>query len=92
MTVERDFNLFVGCETGILKGVNINPKANLQKNFHQIAKLDKQQEITCMATHVDPINEREELILGLRNQMVKVFDTSKPLYNVNHMLSNIAMF
>ena len=31
--VSQDFNIFVGAETGLLKGVCINPKLNLSKIF-----------------------------------------------------------
>lgn len=67
-----DFNVYVGTETGILKGINLNQRAVIHKNFHKIQALDRQQEITSMAWG----NEQEsEVLMGLRNQTVRVFDT-----------------
>ena len=67
---DLDFNVFVGAETGILKGVNVNQKATISKNFHNLSNLQKDFEITCMS-----FGESEnEILLGLRNQTVKVYD------------------
>ena len=69
-STELDFNVFVGAETGILKGVNVNQKATISKNFHNLSNLQKDFEITCMS-----FGESEnEILLGLRNQTVKVYD------------------
>eukprot|EP00090_Calanus_glacialis_P041497 TRINITY_DN7337_c0_g1_i1.p1 TRINITY_DN7337_c0_g1~~TRINITY_DN7337_c0_g1_i1.p1 ORF type:complete len:434 (-),score=152.92 TRINITY_DN7337_c0_g1_i1:44-1345(-) len=67
---EIDFNVFVGAETGILKGINVNNKASISKNFHNLASLEKQFEITCMNFG----ESQNEILLGLRNQTVKVYD------------------
>lgn len=67
---EVDFNVFVGAETGILKGVNVNKKGNIIKNFHNLKGLEKQFEITC-CTFGDG---EGEILMGLRNQTVKVYD------------------
>jgi len=67
---EIDFNAFVGAETGILKGINVNNKASISKNFHNLANLEKQFEITCMNFG----ESQNEILLGLRNQTVKVYD------------------
>ena len=67
---EIDFNVFAGAETGILKGANVNNKACISKNFHNLSNLQKDFEITCMG-----FGETEnEILLGLRNQTVKVYD------------------
>jgi len=67
---EIDFNVFVGAETGILKGINVNNKASISKNFHNLSSLEKQFEITCLS-----FGETEnEILLGLRNQTAKVYD------------------
>ena len=67
---EIDFNVFAGAETGILKGANVNNKACTSKNFHNLSNLQKDFEITCMG-----FGETEnEILLGLRNQTVKVYD------------------
>ena len=65
---EVDFNVFVGAETGILKGVNVHSKGNIVKNFHNLKSLDKQFEITCASFG----NGEGEILMGLRNQSVKV--------------------
>lgn len=67
---ERDFNVFVGAETGILKGVNINPKVNISKNIHNIKNLSKDLEITCMSYG----ENEDEILMGLRNQTVKIYE------------------
>ena len=67
----KDFNILVGAETGILKGVNINKKLNLSKNIHNLKALKKDFEITCMNFGDD----EHEILMGLRNQTVKVYDT-----------------
>ena len=69
--LEMDFNAFVGAETGILKGINVNNKACISKNFHNLANLERQFEITCMNFG----ESQSEILLGLRNQTVKVYDT-----------------
>ena len=66
--VEVDFNVFVGAETGILKGVNVHNKGNIVKNFHNLKSLDKQFEITCASFG----DGEGEILMGLRNQSVKV--------------------
>ena len=68
--IEVDFNVFVGAETGILKGVNVHSKGNIVKNFHNLKSLDKQFEITCASFG----DGEGEILMGLRNQSVKVHD------------------
>jgi len=67
---EIDFNAFVGAETGILKGINVHSKACISKNFHNLTNLEKQFEITCMNFG----ETQNEVLMGLRNQTVKVYD------------------
>ena len=67
---EKDFNVFVGAETGILKGVNINPKLNICKNIHNLKALSKDLEITCMSYG----ENEDEILMGLRNQTVKIYE------------------
>jgi len=69
-STEVDFNVFVGAETGILKGININNKTNISKNFHNLSNLEKEFEITCLSFG----ESQNEILLGLRNQTVKVYD------------------
>ncbi|TRY62934.1 hypothetical protein TCAL_15237 [Tigriopus californicus] len=71
----KDFNAFVGCETGLLKGVSINPKCNISKNFHNLKCLNKEEEITALA-FADRAHE-SEILLGLRNGSIRVFDTNE---------------
>ncbi|XP_076054973.1 WD repeat domain 74 lethal (2) k09848 isoform X2 [Oratosquilla oratoria] len=68
-----DFNVFVGAETGVLKGININRKAVVQKNFHKLKGLFRENEITAMCWGD---SEEIELLMGLRDQTVRTFDTS----------------
>ena len=76
-----DFNVLVGAETGILKGVNVNPKANIAKNFHAGTstisaggKLSREDEITCLSWNGA---SQSELLLALRNRTVRVFDVAE---------------
>ncbi|XP_042221798.1 WD repeat-containing protein 74-like [Homarus americanus] len=69
---EQDFNVFVGTETGILKGVNLNQKAVIHKNFHKIKALESDQEITSIAWGEEA---QTEVMMGLRNQTIRIFDT-----------------
>ena len=77
-----DFNVLVGAETGILKGVNVNPKANIAKNFHAGTstisaggKLSREDEITCLSWNNGA--SRSEALLALRNRTVRVFDVAE---------------
>lgn len=71
-TPVEDFNVFVGAETGILKGINLNQDAVIHKNVHNLKSLDRQHEITAMAWG----NQNQtEILIGLRNKIVQVFDT-----------------
>ena len=76
-----DFNVLVGAETGILKGVNVNPKANIAKNFHAGTstisaggKLSREDEITCLTWNGASKNE---VLLSLKNRTVRVFDVAE---------------
>jgi len=42
---EKDFNLFVGAETGILKGINVNRKLCIAKNFRNFTNLSKVRQL-----------------------------------------------
>ena len=68
---KEDFNVFVGAETGLLKGVCINPKMNIMKNFSNMHSLERKHEITAMAWG-NP--EQSEILLGLRGGVVRTFD------------------
>ena len=74
-----DLNAFVGAETGLLKGINVNPKANIVKNFHTFKdkKLDKEEEVTAMAWDADGA-----IIMGLRNRHVKVWEKTSIVKNM----------
>ncbi len=76
-----DFNIFVGAETGVLKGVSINAKMYLTKNFANLHNLERQHEITAMAWGDE--EDQSEILLGLRNQIVKVFDPADKSYSSN---------
>ena len=61
--VSPDFNIFVGAETGLLKGVCIDPKLNLAKNFSNMHSLERKHEITAMSWGND--EEQNEILLGI---------------------------
>lgn len=66
------YNVFVGSETGLLKGINV---ANDHwKNLNEVEKADKSNEIRSLSW----IDEEETgICAGLRNQNVGIFDIAK---------------
>lgn len=79
-----DFNFFVGAETGLLKGVCINPKSNICKNFSNMHSLERKHEITAMAWGND---QQTEILMGLKGQIVRTFDTEDKTFTSSHELS-----
>ena len=69
-----DFNVFVGSETGLLKGVSINPKMSLSKNFLNMQNLERKHEITAMAWGD---SDETELLLGTRGHIIRTFEDKK---------------
>ena len=53
-------------------GINVNRQQVIAKNLNSLQSLDRQQEITCMAWGDE---DESEILLGLRNQTVKIYDT-----------------
>ncbi|QQP35655.1 WD repeat-containing protein 74 [Caligus rogercresseyi] len=68
---KRSHNVYVGAESGLLKGVSINPKENRYKNFHRLKSLSKEHEITALTW----VSEGE-ILFGTRGQRVSGFDPS----------------
>ena len=66
-----DFNVFIGSETGMVKGVSINPKMSLSKNFLNMHHLERKDEITAMAWGDE--EDEDEILLGLRGHVVRAF-------------------
>ena len=75
-----DFNVFVGAETGLLKGVCINPKMNITKNFSNMHSLERKHEITAMSWGNE---EQSEILLGLRGGNVRAFDLVDKSFTCN---------
>ncbi|XP_063598271.1 WD repeat-containing protein 74-like [Penaeus indicus] len=69
--MRQDFNVYVGAETGVLKGLHLNQKAVINKNFNNLQSLERGQEITSMIWGNE---EQEEIMMGLHNQTIRVFD------------------
>lgn len=53
-------------------GVNFNNQQIIAKNLNSLQSLDRQQEITCLSWGNE---EESEILMGLRNQKVKIYDT-----------------
>ena len=83
--VSPDFNIFIGAETGLLKGVSINPKLNLSKNFSNMHHLKRKHEITAMSWGND---EQTEILLGLRGQVVRTFDSEDKSFTSHQEVTN----
>ena len=84
--VSPDFNIFIGAETGLLKGVSINPKLNLSKNFSNMHNLERKHEITAMSWGND---EQTEILLGLRGQVVRTFDSEDKSFTSHQEVKNV---
>jgi len=82
-----DFNVFAGAETGLLKGVSINTKMNISKNFSNMHALNRKHEITAMSWGNE---DQTELLLGLRGQIVRTFDTQDKAFTSSHEISNVS--
>ncbi|XP_022091363.1 WD repeat-containing protein 74-like [Acanthaster planci] len=65
-------NVWLGTETGILKGVNICKK--IATNYSDLKTLDKEKEITAICWTSE---EEQEVLTGLRNGTVQTFDLGK---------------
>ncbi len=81
MPESSDFNAFVGAETGILKALSVNPKANLTKNFHVRGvkpgeKLSKEDEITCLEWG----GGDAEVLIASRSRCVRAFDVDEKAF------------
>jgi hypothetical protein len=76
----RDFNVFVGAATGLLKGISLNPTTNLCKNLGtNLSSLDRSQhEITCM-TWLDS-TQQDKILVGLRNGTYRTFSVTDKKY------------
>ncbi|XP_067004944.2 WD repeat-containing protein 74 [Anabrus simplex] len=76
MDYKRDFNVFVGGKLGILKGIKVeiidDEWKGIAKNLQKVEVLNKDSEITAMSWGD---SEESDIILGLANQTVKVYDT-----------------
>ncbi|XP_042855775.1 WD repeat-containing protein 74-like [Penaeus japonicus] len=69
--MRQDFNVYVGAETGVLKGLHLNQKAVINKNFNNLQSLERGHEITSMIWGNE---EQNEIMMGLHNQTIRVFD------------------
>lgn len=64
------FNVFVGSETGFLKGINV--VKDYWKNLNDVEKPSKSNEIRSLSWYDD---SNTEMCVGLRNQCLCKFDT-----------------
>ncbi|KAK7070285.1 WD repeat-containing protein 74 [Halocaridina rubra] len=72
-----DFNVFVGAETGIFKGLNLNTKAVIRKNINSIKTLTRDYGITALAWGNQ---EQTEVLVACKNRTVQVYDTDNNEY------------
>ncbi|XP_072166051.1 WD repeat-containing protein 74-like [Diadema setosum] len=72
---ERQFQIWVGAQTGILKGINL--KENIGANFTDLTSLEKDKEIVSLAWSDDT---EDKVLLGLRNGTVRLFNTKTTEY------------
>eukprot|EP00088_Acartia_fossae_P068436 TRINITY_DN868_c0_g1_i4.p1 TRINITY_DN868_c0_g1~~TRINITY_DN868_c0_g1_i4.p1 ORF type:complete len:495 (-),score=81.88 TRINITY_DN868_c0_g1_i4:37-1482(-) len=67
---EKDFNVFVSSENGIVKGVSVNKKCNISKNFDKLTSLTKTSGYTCLGV-ID--KDQHEILVANRVPEVKEF-------------------
>lgn len=71
----QDCSIWVGSETGILKGVSLSKKQAY--NFCEMSCLSRDQEV-CALEWGDP--QESEVLVGCANGMVKTFSTEKGIF------------
>lgn len=67
---EKDFNAFICSQNGILKGVLVNKKGIISKNFDSLDKLSKVNGYTCLGLGDKP----NEILVGNRVPEIKSFN------------------
>lgn len=72
MSTKERFDLWVGSELGLLKGVVL--KKESFTNYGDVKSLDKTQGITSMC--LQKVDKRDIILMGLKNGCVKTFDTA----------------
>ncbi|XP_068117464.1 WD repeat-containing protein 74 [Hyperolius riggenbachi] len=72
-------HVWVGTETGILKGINLVKKQ--ATNYTEVSSLDRGQEVNVMCFG-DP--QESEVLVGCSNGTVKVFNTEKSKFTEIH--------
>ncbi|XP_044126539.1 WD repeat-containing protein 74 [Bufo gargarizans] len=72
-------HVWVGTETGILKGINLVKKQ--AANYTEVSSLNRGQEVTAMCFG-DP--QESEVLLGCRDGTVRVFNTEKSKFTEFH--------
>ncbi|KAK2187581.1 hypothetical protein NP493_161g02032 [Ridgeia piscesae] len=79
-TDEQQFvNIFVGAETGLLKGVNVAKKT--WRNLNEVEAASREREIVslCWAD-----SQQTQVCMGLRDRTVQVYDTQKSQFTESH--------
>ncbi|KAL2081122.1 hypothetical protein ACEWY4_022975 [Coilia grayii] len=71
----QDCSIWLGSETGILKGVSLTKKQAF--NFCEMSSLSRDQEV-CVLTWGDP--QESEVLVGCANGTVKTFSTEKGIF------------
>ncbi|KAK3603142.1 hypothetical protein CHS0354_042967 [Potamilus streckersoni] len=75
---EHKYNVFVGSETGLLKGINIVRSS--WDNLNSMEKADREKEICAMCWN----NENEsEICVGLKNQEIMIYDIPNKAFSGN---------
>ncbi|KAG9475510.1 hypothetical protein GDO78_003747 [Eleutherodactylus coqui] len=72
-------HVWVGTETGVLKGIDLVKKQ--ASNYTEISSLDRSQEVNAMCFG-DP--QESEVLLGCRDGTVRVFNTEKSKFTELH--------
>ncbi|XP_046400027.1 WD repeat-containing protein 74 [Ischnura elegans] len=72
MSYKSDLNVFVGAKTGILKGVKLCENVAIEKNLNGLNLNPREDEISAIGWGD---SEEKEILLGLANQVVKVYDS-----------------
>merc|ERR1712076_209919 len=69
--VKEDFGIFVGSETGLIKGLNVEKKK--WGNLNKVEEANRENEINVICWDND---EETRICVGRRNQQFTIYDTN----------------
>jgi len=83
---DSTFNVYVGAETGVLKGIYFGEETPRLKNFHGFDKITDATPVRTL-TWNDP-ETKKEILVAFKNQMVKIYNTKLRAFSTSIKLSS----